>query len=84
MRRNETPTGERAKALIRKIDRWILRQEDESTIDWSYQRLVDELEQLFKSLESIDAERKQRDREEAAERRAIARAEREKVATNVV
>ena len=72
-RRYETPTGERAKALIRKIDRWILRQEDESTIDWSYQRLVDELEQLLKSLESIDAERKQRDREE---RRAVARAER--------
>jgi len=65
-----TPTGDRAKAAIRKIDRWILKQEDECAIDWAYQELVNQLEELLEQTAGIDRERKERDLEEARERRA--------------
>lgn len=70
---NSTPTGDRAKAVIRKIDRWCLKQEDESSLDWQYQEIVDSLEALYKSMQALDGERKERDREEAHERRLAAK-----------
>jgi hypothetical protein len=70
MSRYSTPTGDHAKEMIRKIDRWLLKQEDESTIDWDYQDLVKEFDKLYAKMLDIDAERKRLDREEAKERRA--------------
>jgi hypothetical protein len=64
MSRYSTPTGDKAKDLIRKIDRWLLKQEDECTIDWAYQEAVRELERLYASMQEIDQERRQRDAEE--------------------
>ncbi|MBA4019176.1 MAG: hypothetical protein C0483_18575 [Pirellula sp.] len=59
-----TPTGEKAKSLIKKIDRWILNQEDESSLDWTYQGLVDQLEELYGSMQDLDKERRQTERDE--------------------
>lgn len=70
MSRYSTPTGDRAKAIIKKIDRWILKQEDECTLDWSYQDWVKELENLYESMQQLDKERAELDRLEAAERAA--------------
>lgn len=75
MSKSSTPTGDRAKEVIRKIDRWLLKQEDESTLDWTYQDQVKELEKLYEQMLGLEAERKQRDREERAEQRRLARAE---------
>jgi hypothetical protein len=76
MSRYSTPTGDRAKSIIRKIDRWLLKQEGESTIDWAYQDKVEELEDLYASMQSIDQERKRLDAEERRERRLFAIANR--------
>lgn len=67
--KHSTPTGDRAKAVIRKIDRWLLRQEDETTFDWNYRDQVEALEEMYENMLVVDAERKQRDRDEAAEMR---------------
>jgi hypothetical protein len=72
--RHTTPTGDKLKSLIRKIDRWLLKQEDECTLDWSYQDLVPQFEQLLGQMKAVDAERKQLDRDEARERRQAAKA----------
>lgn len=64
MNRWTTPTGEKAKSLIKKIDRWLLKQEDESTLDWTYQGLIEQLEELHASMQSLDEERRQVDRDE--------------------
>lgn len=61
MSRYSTPTGDRAKAVIRKIDRWLVRQEDECTLDWDYQDKVKELEDLYAQMLAVDHERKQSD-----------------------
>lgn len=68
MRRHTTPTGDKAKAIIKKIDRWVLKQEDECTLDWSYQDLVGEFEKLYASMQQLDKERAEEDRREAADR----------------
>lgn len=68
MSRYSTPTGDRAKAIIKKIDRWILKQEDECVLDWTYQDQVKELEKLYESMQELDKERAEEDRREAAER----------------
>jgi hypothetical protein len=70
MSTRSTPTGDRARAVVRKIDRWILKQEDECTLDWDYIDRVKELEELFVQMQGLDRERKQLDREEAMDREA--------------
>lgn len=69
MGRYSTPTGDKLKQLIRKIDRWLLKQEDESTIDWTYQETVQQFESLYASMLEIDKARAEQDRLELAERR---------------
>jgi hypothetical protein len=70
MSRYSTPTGDRAKSIIRKIDRWLLKQEDECTLDWDFQDQVKALESLYEKMQDVDKERARLDREEAADRRA--------------
>lgn len=69
MGRYSTPTGDKLKQLICKIDRWLLKQEDESTIDWTYQETVQQFESLYASMLEIDKARAEQDRLELAERR---------------
>lgn len=69
MGRYSTPTGDKLKTLIRKIDRWLLKQEDESTIDWAYQATVGQFEELYASMLEIDRTRAEADRLEREERK---------------